>query len=441
MLAMSAITITPREVYELQQNGDEAEIARAQAQVGGRVYRLLPEDLPQLEKRIEKLNKKAVKIGTDPIEIKVLDTEKVVREVDGEEREFEWHWVILNGKTPVIPGYTFLATLDHTIQEDEGDPVTIARTPFQSEELAAIDLDKYRNAENVCDHCGYKRRRNHTYVLLNEAEGTTMQAGSSCLKDFTGAHNPERVAQWVEWLSGLDWDLEVGSSDSRIFRSGRTVEPIIDYLTYVACAIRRFGWEPRWKDGERNWATPTANEAWQMFNDERNPRITVPEIDKPTAEDHEIAEKALNWARSMADRDDLSEFEHNMVAVTNSNYMPRKGDGVVAYVVEGYRRAMDHKAEEEARANLPEPTPVVEGKIEITGTVIKDDMKYYDDNARHVMTVVDDRGFKVWGTVPRSIDTEVERGTRVTFTATVSKSDRDETFGFYKRPSKAQVIA
>ena len=47
--------------------------------------------------------------------------------------------------------------------------------------------------------------------------------------------------------------------------------------------------------------------------------------------------------------------------------------------------------------------------------------------------------FRVWGSVPASLE-DAERESRITFTATVTASDRDAKFGFFKRPTKAQVI-
>lgn len=87
------------------------------------------------------------------------------------------------------------------------------------------------------------------------------------------------------------------------------------------------------------------------------------------------------------------------------------------------------------QANEPAPAPVVEGRVQITGTVRS--TKWVDNayGGSRKMLVVDDRGFKVWGTVPSALS--VERGDRVSFTATVTASDDDETFGFYSRPTKA----
>lgn len=93
---------------------------------------------------------------------------------------------------------------------------------------------------------------------------------------------------------------------------------------------------------------------------------------------------------------------------------------------------------------MPEATPVVQGRIVIEGEVLSAKVQDSDYGSQYKWLVIDDRGFKVWGTIPMSImDSNVTlkglRGRRVSFTATVTKSDRDESFGFYKRPAKAGI--
>jgi hypothetical protein len=96
------------------------------------------------------------------------------------------------------------------------------------------------------------------------------------------------------------------------------------------------------------------------------------------------------------------------------------------------------KAEREEERKNAEPCPT--GRIVIEGVVLKTEEKFYDFGAsRMVMTVKDTRGFVVWGTMPSSID--CMRGDTVRFTGTLEPSDRDEFFGFYKRPSKAEIIS
>jgi hypothetical protein len=45
----------------------------------------------------------------------------------------------------------------------------------------------------------------------------------------------------------------------------------------------------------------------------------------------------------------------------------------------------------------------------------------------------------VWGSAPKSLD-DAERESRITFTATVTASDKDAKFGFFKRPTKAECL-
>ena len=116
--------------------------------------------------------------------------------------------------------------------------------------------------------------------------------------------------------------------------------------------------------------------------------------------------------------------------------------------------------------NDPDPEPIVEApkpsvpesdeRIQITGTVISHRFQESDYGETHKMLVEDDRGFRLWGTVPRSIEggdtlgyredgypiyePSLDDGDRVTFSAKVERSRDDESFGFYKRPTKAEVI-
>lgn len=133
----------------------------------------------------------------------------------------------------------------------------------------------------------------------------------------------------------------------------------------------------------------------------------------------------------------------------------------VGKLTEGQILAVQKIAAEQAAQ--PEAAPVVEGRIVLTGKVLSVKLHENEWGSSIKMVLLDDRGFKVWGTVPRQLEdwayTQVDdetrycpksddwyghanylKGERVTFTATVTKSDKDETFGFYKRPVKAEVL-
>lgn len=128
---------------------------------------------------------------------------------------------------------------------------------------------------------------------------------------------------------------------------------------------------------------------------------------------------------------------------------------------EAARTALARRAEEAAAPTAPVPT----GRTEVQGTVVsvKDKVTQYGVSVK--MVVRDDRGFKVWGTVPAALaDAACQRwedslpegtwmgqyggeawfdtlqGATVRFTAQLQASDTDEAFGFFKRPTKAQLI-
>jgi hypothetical protein len=98
------------------------------------------------------------------------------------------------------------------------------------------------------------------------------------------------------------------------------------------------------------------------------------------------------------------------------------------------------KIAEERKAEAATATPVVEGRQTITGTVVRTKWDFGPYGEALKMLVLDDRGFKVWGTVPASIlSDDLVADVRVRFDATV-KAGRENGFGFYSRPTKAEVI-
>lgn len=93
---------------------------------------------------------------------------------------------------------------------------------------------------------------------------------------------------------------------------------------------------------------------------------------------------------------------------------------------------VDRREQEAAMIDAPE------GKVEITGKVVSTKWVEGPYNDTLKMLVIDDRNFKVWSTVPAAIDPEV--GQKVRFTATLTRSDKDASFAFAKRPSKASIV-
>lgn len=97
------------------------------------------------------------------------------------------------------------------------------------------------------------------------------------------------------------------------------------------------------------------------------------------------------------------------------------------------QRDAEKQAAHEAAADCPT------GRVTVEGTVLS--VKAYESayGVCDKMTILAGTGFKVWGTVPSKLI--VNRGDMVSFTATVSPSPDDKKFGFFKRPTNANVVA
>lgn len=100
-------------------------------------------------------------------------------------------------------------------------------------------------------------------------------------------------------------------------------------------------------------------------------------------------------------------------------------------------------AEEKKNAS-PIPAELLDGRHTFKGEILSTKFQYspYGDVLK--MLVREERGFKLWGTAPNALWEDHSgsvKGMVVQFDATAEVSDDDETFGFYKRPTKVSVVS
>ncbi len=114
---------------------------------------------------------------------------------------------------------------------------------------------------------------------------------------------------------------------------------------------------------------------------------------------------------------------------------------------QGHLKYEKAKQEREAEAERTDRQEVPDGnqRIQIRGKVISIDERENEFGWRVVMTVEDDRGFRVWGTAPSSIQDTLGQHADdlpipVEFMARVAQSPDDRYFGFFTRPTKARVL-
>ena len=99
-----------------------------------RCFWVLERNLPELERRIATLARRAQRLGTGPLAVHVTG-----------ERRGELIRVTLKGKPPTLGGWTLIAVIDHH------GPAP--RLRLVSPIVPALDPDRFMEAR--CDHCAF----------------------------------------------------------------------------------------------------------------------------------------------------------------------------------------------------------------------------------------------------------------------------------------------
>lgn len=121
-----------------------------------------------------------------------------------------------------------------------------------------------------------------------------------------------------------------------------------------------------------------------------------------------------------------------------------KAASYLGQLLDRIERAPEIAAEKAAAKALEmanaKPVPVVEGRVVVQGEVlsVREQEGFYGVQIKMLVKV--EAGFKLWGSVPAALVDKVEKGSVVEFSAALQKSDDDEYFGFFSRPSKAKLI-
>jgi hypothetical protein len=237
----------------------------------------------------------------------------------------------ITGQTPRYQGWTFAAALTHV----EGE--TVVR--------AASEIPKvYRARGPVCDHCKVARRRSETYVVEHD-DGRTHQVGSTCIADFLGSDEADKIASGASSLFSACGIGEDGENDSG--RSGSSAILLETYLTMVAWCVRTEGWVSRTAARER-CGRATADAACTYISDsEARQRAGA----TPTEADKALAKDAALWAESLSDETlekGSGDYLHNLRVVARLGYVTSKLMGVGASMIVAYER---HLGQERARAD------------------------------------------------------------------------------------------
>lgn len=415
-------------------------------------YEIPEGNLPELNRRVGRLNRRCEKLGLEPIRIEITgaSVEKKFHRQNpmvGQSKTFliKFLPVEVSGVSPKLDGWEFIATL---LQEEGG--ILLAGVPGAPE----VPIS-FRDPEMAgeCDHCGHDRYRKVTHVIRHEESGEWKRVGSACIKDFLGHKDPHQIARLAQQLAAFKQTIMGMQDPDTGWGSGSSIEqrrPLDTFLAWVASVVRHEGWMSRSKAWQSD-GQATVDRVISLldgpgpFSDSRLVREWKADLEalEPQEEDHELAGAAIEWAQAeWLDQEprDLNDYERNMQVALAGESVGTKTVGLAGSLIAAYNRHLEKQVREELEEQRKaEASPAPKNRQEVEVAVLKLDVKENAYGSRYVMTVQSTDGWKAWGTVPKDLD-DVKVGDRVTFRATFEQANGDPTFAFFKRPASGVIL-
>jgi len=291
------------------------------------VYSVSPEHVAELVERLEKLARRADKMGVEPLAWTIGEERRVEAPDAGTVEVFQD--ITVTGTTPRFAGWHFVASA-----EVYGDELLVLAAPG---ETVPEGFDRSDTTQS-CDHCQTVRDRKQTFLLRHD-DGQSARVGSTCLRDFLGHALPNGVGgllraykeldEFADGLSGGAWGADLGA-----------------FLTVVAMHCRVDGYVSRMTAMDRG-GTSTADETFGWFEAQAKGR----RVETPTDQDRETAQKALQWAQAIQPD---SDYLHSVAVVARAGFVTIKTLGIAASILRAAELATERAARNAAAANLAE---------------------------------------------------------------------------------------
>lgn len=335
-------------------------------------YQIPEVNLDTLQARIDKLNRRAGKLGFSLIRFEVGEpvVTRIIEKDWAPDERYESQEIALDepipagwvetriqrvypveveGEAPKINGWTFVATLEH-VSEGSERMVILRSVPGQGDVPAC-----YRQADpGNCDHCKKWRARTETFILRSDA-GEWKQVGRNCLRDFLGHTDPHVYAEWLQTLMEVDQAAR-DAEDPDAWGEGGAPKleawSLERFLAVTALVIRHQGWTSRGASHETG-ATPTAAHVTYYLTctrDERKRSRYSWLSETPTKDDESLAADVAAWAKGFADRDDLSDYLYNLLVVARLGVVEQRTAGLAASMIVSYTKERERELQRQRQA-------------------------------------------------------------------------------------------
>lgn len=205
--------------------------------------------------------------------------------------------------------------------------------------------NRFRNSENVCEHCNTNRFRKNLYLIHNVRTDEWKQVGGSCLKLYTDGLSMEYVAAYMDGITELE------ENDGVVDFHGEIYYDVEEVLSLTIETIEAVG-------GYYNASSPVSTKSIVSRLVHRSLDDAIPMINADLADARmdcylsrkdfykdDTDEKVKPIIDYYLSLDDNSEFVHNVQIILTEKYVSLKNLGFVCYLPEGYAKYIQKEFE------------------------------------------------------------------------------------------------
>jgi hypothetical protein len=308
-------------------------------------YAIHKSELKKVKKAIAAINKKAKKIGCDPIKLTFGEEYKVKRTTEYGRKYYIYMLdATVEYEMPKIDGWELVCTFDIYPNPDSDAPDVVMTSTVPDKVVPPEYLTKN---EIHCDHCNQSRYRTHSMLMMHESGDTAIvykEVGSTCIKDFFG-HDPTGLLLYA----GLDFQslchFDEDEADTYHNGGGRGINAtdLQETLAYASATMRKFGWVSKKEAYEKSITSTADDTLTQMF-----PHPKMRDEDKIDLQDrdNDIANGCIKYFNEL-DPPQTNDYLWNCKKVVELGYVPLKHIGIVVSMIPVYQRHLaDLKAAE-----------------------------------------------------------------------------------------------
>lgn len=319
------------------------------------------ENVNYLIKYIDKINKKALSIGCDKIDI--TNVSEIYRKYSEDFMSaIDYIDVTIDYDIVKISGYSLLAQIEHGY--DSGNIVNTFSDDIKTEE-------NWYHTDANCEHCNINRYRRYTYIIKKD-DGSIKQVGKTCLKDYTGydiipmLNMLEMVENIEEYMENISLN-NGGGTQRDIFNTKMLLN-----ITKMVCD--RYGYLSK-SNAEYN-QIPTSYRVLDIISNGKNMSDTQKYIYRTCSDMrsenklYEEVENAIAWINS--ENSDNS-YINNLKILVNEDYIDIKHIGYISSLLKAYENHMEkiRKAEEKIKDISNEYIGDIGSKMELYVKFIK----------------------------------------------------------------------